>query len=113
VSYEKMDCWKLAKQFYQQVFNIELKHYFEGPVPDRNEVKNLIYTNAQDFSKVEGEYSFGDILIISLYGIECHIAIYLGEGRMLHTMKGSGSIIDRVNRWSRMISGAYRIPGAK
>lgn len=114
IPYEKKDCWALAREFYQSELGVELKHYFDGPPPDRKDVEALIYSNRGDFVKVEdGTLEYGDLILLKIFGVECHISVYIGKGQMLHTTRGSGSVIDRLSRWGKMISGVYRLPETK
>lgn len=108
VPYEKMNCWDITKAFYENVLGIELKHIFEGPTPQKETTRALIYSNMGDFEKAETP-EFGDIIIIKLRNIESHIAVYLGFDKMLHTTNSTGSCIDRITRWKPMIIGFYRI----
>lgn len=105
--YESYNCLDLVKEFYRDYFGLELKNYFEGDVPDRKEVQSLIVTNKGDFVEVETP-EFGDIVIIKLYGLECHIGVCLNTRQFLHSAKGIGSNIDRLERYSKMIAGFYR-----
>lgn len=112
IPYAQLNCWELAREFYKRMFGIELKHYYEGSdTPNRDETRNLIYTNVGDFVHVKdnSEAKFGDLILIRLLGVESHIGIYIGEGRFLHTNMGSGSVLDRLARWEKSIVGFYRI----
>ncbi len=111
-SYEDYNCFDLVKDFYRDQFNLDLQHYFEGgQVPDRKDVASLIVTNKGDFIKVEGIPRFGDLVIIRLYGIECHIGVVIEGGKFLHSARGIGSMIDRLERYNKMIAGYYRHRG--
>lgn len=107
IDYEKMDCWRLTQHFYLKMFGIELKSYYEHTPRDRSDRKALIYTNAGEFKKVE-EPEFGDIVLIKILAIESHIAIYVGNGMMLHTTEKTGSCLEPVARWKRQIVGYFR-----
>lgn len=109
IPYEKKNCWDLVVSFYQEIMGVSLFHYYQGPTPaEKLTTKNLIYTNMGDFEETK-DPKFGDIILVKLYGIESHIAVYLGNGKMLHTTRGAGSIVDRVARWEKMIVGFYRV----
>jgi len=47
------------------------------------------------------------LMVIRIKNIESHVGVYLGEGLFLHTTKTTGSVIDRISRWSKMIEGYY------
>lgn len=106
-SYDKYNCFDLVKEFYKDHFSLDLKNYWEGKAPDRTEVESLIVTNKGDFIKVE-KPEFGDLIVIKFHGLECHIGVYVGNNRFLHSARGIGSLMDRIERYSKMIAGYYR-----
>lgn len=108
IPYSKKDCFNLAKDFYKQELGLELKHYFDELPKNRNEMCALIYTHKGDFKKVRSP-EYGDIILLKIKGIESHIAVYLGNGLMLHTTEKTGSVIDRLSRWVNMVSGYYTL----
>lgn len=108
VPYSVLDCWGLAVEFYKQVFEIDLKRYYDEIPQDRDVTKNLIYTHRGEFEEVK-DRKMGDLITIRLFGIESHIAIYLGNNKILHTSKHSGGIIENISKWEKLIVGFYRI----
>ena len=106
IEYSEMNCWELTRLFYKDVFDIELKNIISDP-KDRKATENLIYSTKGEFKKIESP-EFGDIILIKIRGIESHIAVYLGEGLMLHTSETTGSVIDRIDRWGKTITGYFR-----
>lgn len=108
IEYSKMNCWDIAVAFYRNVLGIEIGTIYSGPTPPKEVTRNLIYSNSGDFEKVESP-EFGDIIILKMFGIESHIAVYLGDNKMLHTSKNTGSVIDLVSRWQKVIVGFYRV----
>lgn len=111
IPYEKMNCWELCVYFYHKVLGYELKHYYQGEVIGLEKVKkahDLIYTNIGSFEKVE-DPKFGDLMLLSVLGIESHIGIYIDNNVFLHTRKNTGSVLDRVSRWAHRLSGYYRV----
>jgi uncharacterized protein YijF (DUF1287 family) len=94
--------------FYKQEFGLELRHYFEGKKPEDKEViKNLIYTHAGDFKKVDVPI-YGDIVLIKIEGVESHIGIYIDEQFILHSRVATGSVMDRLHTWKHRVTGYYR-----
>jgi cell wall-associated NlpC family hydrolase len=106
--YEKRDCWGIVVDFYREVLGIELKSYYTDIPKSRDSAKALVYSSMGDFEEVKTP-EFGDIILIKLYDIESHIAVYLGEEKMLHTTLHSGCVIERVSRWKHLIVGFYRV----
>lgn len=108
VPYSEKDCWGIVCDFYRIVFNVDLKQYYETVPESRDIAKSIVYDSMEDFVEVK-ERKFGDLLLIKLFGVESHIAVYLGEGMMLHTSKHSGCLIERTSRWEKLIVGVYRV----
>lgn len=106
--YEEYNCLELVKEFYLDNFNLIIKNYFEGPVPNSKIVQSLIVSNKGDFISVTGKPQFGDIVTIRLYGLECHIGVCLGDGNFLHSIRGPGSAMEKLAKYGRLISGFYR-----
>ena len=100
---------KIVREFYKLEFGIELKSYYADAPNDIHKANKLIYTNKGDFNVVEGPLQFGDIVLIYLFGVECHIAVYLGDNKILHTQKTSGCMVDRLSRWEKRISCICRL----
>lgn len=97
-------------EFYKRVFNVALKRYYDEIPQNRDIAKSLIYSSMGDFTSVEEkDLQFGDLILIKMQGVESHIAVYLGDGRMLHTTIHSGCVIDRIHRWKHLIVGYYRV----
>lgn len=111
IPYEEKNCWELCRDFYREILGVELKTYFEGPVPTKEITKSLIYTNLGDFIRVaDGEKLLvGDLVLMKIFGIEAHIGVYLGQGNVLHTSKVVGSNVDRVGRLGKLITGFFRM----
>lgn len=111
IPYSQMDCFKLAKTFYKDVLDLQLKDYFDSLPTDRVKMKNLIYTNVGDFKKTD-DPKFGDLILLRIKGLESHIAINIDNSTMLHTMTNTGSVIDRKSRWNTLIVGYYTLDRA-
>lgn len=107
-SYEELNCLDLVKEIYKDFFNLEVKNYYEGEIPKREEVQSLIITNRGDFVKIDGPTKFGDLVVIRLYGIECHLGVVLSGTMFIHSARRIGCNMDRLERYSRQISGIYR-----
>ncbi len=106
--YEKYNCLDLVKEFYKDFFNLEIKNYYEGPIPGRGEVQSLINTNRGDFVRVDGPPKFGDLVVIKVFGLECHLGVVVEGTKFLHSAEKIGSNIDRLERYSKLIAGYYR-----
>ncbi len=105
--YEDYNCFDLVKEFYKDQFGLELKNYYEGDTPDRKETTSLIVSNKGDFVAVDTP-QFGDIIVIRLYGLECHLGVCVDRSHFLHSARHIGSLLDRTERYSKMIAGYFR-----
>lgn len=110
IPYSEKDCWGIATEFYREVFGVELKKYYDAIPTKREDAKELIASSVGEYRQVkDSEKSFGDLILIKLFDIDCHIAIYIGEGKILHTVAKSGCVIDRLDKWKHLIVGYYRV----
>lgn len=105
--YKSYNCFDLVKEFYKDQFNLDLANYWEGRVPNRDQVESLIVSNKGDFVKVDVP-RFGDIVVLRLYGLECHMGVVVDASKFLHSVRNAGSLIDRTERYSKLIAGYYR-----
>lgn len=109
--YEKYDCFALVRDFYFDEYGLELRNYFDGNTrPDKDATAYLITTNKGDFEKIESP-EYGAIVVINLMGYSCHIGICLGEDKLMHSIKRTGSCIESISKYSRMIEGYYKFRG--
>lgn len=107
--HSEANCWEIARLFYKLEFGVELKHYFDGPTPPPEVAQNLIFTSKGDFVRTDTP-KFGDIILLRVRGLESHIAIYLSPTQILHSTSKTGCVIDRFDKWSKLVNGFYTIP---
>lgn len=107
IPYSNMDCWELVREYYNRL-GITLQKYYETPPEDKNYVASLIQAESSKILKVDKPLP-NDIFTAKLLGIECHVGIYLGRGKILHTMAKSNCVIDSLERWKHRITGFYRV----
>lgn len=113
IPYSQKDCFEIVRDFYKQVFGMDLKRYYEEPGKDPFAARDLIYSSMGDFVQIDPkDKKFGDIVLLKIQNIECHIGIYIGGNQLFHSSKISGSVIDRLSRWKPAISGYYRVRGS-
>jgi cell wall-associated NlpC family hydrolase len=105
--YTTYNCWDLVKNLYNDIYDLDVHQYYGLDVPDYKECESLIKTNKGEFFKVERSQP-GDIMLLRVLGIECHIGLFIGSGRFIHSLKTSGVVIDSVSRYSTRVTGYYR-----
>lgn len=108
IPYSQQDCWGLVKLFYKKIFDIELKAYYEQRPNDRSITMNMIYSHSGEFAEVK-EPKLGDIIVFKMFGIPCHIGIYINQLEFLHTNETHDSVMDRLPRWNKQIVAIYRV----
>lgn len=113
IPYSELDCFGFAKKFYKEILGEDLKSYYDRTPEEINSRGDLVYSAKSDFYQVT-EPMFGDIVLIKIDGVESHIAIFIGEGLIIHSLKTTGmSVVDRLSRWSPRVSGYYRLRDEK
>ena len=83
-----VDCYGIVRLFYKEVCGIEL--------PDIR-----TYRWWESWEKVKKPEA-GDVLFMNLE--EPHIALYIGNGRILHALKKYGVQVDRYNEKCRKLT---------
>jgi hypothetical protein len=90
---------------------VELRQYYQGKTPTPAENQALIQSNRGEFIKVEDEPAYGDLIVLNLSGLECHIGIFIKPEKFLHSIEGKGSVLDNIERYKHRIVGYYRHKG--
>lgn len=106
--YEAVNCWQLVVALYREFFDIELKHLYDGDIPDRETRRALIFSKTGEFELVADTPQFGDIVILKIRGIESHIGFVVNKRQFIHSINGTGSCIEPLDRWRPNIAGIYR-----
>ncbi len=108
--YGNANCYDIVEAFYLLEMDTELDFSYGGvDISDREEVKQLISSKKGEFVKVD-EPMFGDVMTMTIFGIECHVGVYIGNGKMLHSYSPAvGCCIEDTSRWRNRITGYYRL----
>jgi len=108
IPYDGCNCWELAKRFYALCLDAKLISYFDDTTQEDELAEKLISTNRGDFNEVQSP-KFGDIIILTIAGLECHVGIYIDHEFFLHTTKAHGSVMERNHRYKKLVVGYYRM----
>lgn len=107
-----LDCWGLLRHFYKSHFDIALPSYADEyeDADDRITTVAALNRHVDSVWRPVDVPLFGDGIRLKILGDPCHVAVYIGQGRMLHTQVGCDSAIDEVYgwRWENRIAGFYR-----
>lgn len=111
-----VDCWGLVRLVYAERFGVPLPDLSAGyaDAEDRATVSGAIRGAAEDRSlwRALGEPSeVGDIVSLRIGGEPCHVGIVVADGRMLHSIAGADSSIERIagSAWENRVDGFYRL----
>ena len=102
-----MDCWGVVRYFYNVYYNIVLPEFY-NETPETEEAGEIVKTKLDKFYEVKTP-NIGDIVLLKMYGVPSHTAIYIDSRNILHTTKNTGSILEPISRWKNLIVGYYRI----
>lgn len=108
LTYDAFDCYELVRLFYRKIFEYDLDCLYASK-PESKEAVEIVDQHRHKFVEVTNP-TFGDIILISIAGLPCHVGIYLDEKTFLHSREGVGSAIDKLSNWKKRIKGFYRCP---
>lgn len=114
--YGTFDCYTLVRDYYKQKFNIDLGEFQREDDPWLT-TKNYFADKAEElgFEKINGEPKVGDVFLIQMgnTGDPDHVAIYVGEDRILHQIMGrlSGTAIYGGSYWQEHTISHLRYKG--
>jgi len=106
-----LDCWQLIKHVYADALGVLIPDYmsFYKSAMSIREASACIALAIPEWEHVETKQP-GDVLVFRINEAPWHTGMYLGNGLMLHTDEGHGSVVDRIDniRWRNRFYGAYR-----
>ena len=105
-----LDCWGLVMEAFR-MRGIEVEDVSDYGALAAAEVSPQIASAcAETWRQVEEPYEPYDVLLFSegTSGAVTHCALYLGNGRMLHTTQRTGAVITRVRSYVHRFAGAWR-----
>jgi len=112
---EGVDCWGLVRLFYRDELNIDLPSYdtaYYGPSDDER-IASLMDLHKGDWSKQDNP-KVGDVCVFNILGEPCHVGIYIGNNKFLHSRENRDSVIESLDnvKWKNRLEGIYA-PGVK
>lgn len=111
--YEGADCWGLVRLYYQTEYGIELPG-LDGRyrVHDSQEVADLVDEIKPTISATPVEWpQQGDVVVIKFRGYPMHTGIFIPGNRVLHTLSGTESVLEPLDRGrlKGRVEGYYRV----
>ena len=96
---------------YLHDLGITLPTYVEGyeSIEDSEIIGTLVVKERVKWIKVDNPEKF-DVVSIRMKGFPMHCAVYIGEGKFIHCLKGVNVSIEKINSasWKNRIEGFYR-----
>ena len=107
------DCWGLFYLVYRDLLDIELPLYLDTyqNTEDEKVLGAVIKGEIVKWTRVSVKnLRVGDGVSIRLKGQPMHVGVYIGNGKFIHCLAGSGTVIEKVNSitWRNRIVGYYR-----
>lgn len=108
-----VDCWGLVRLIYARSFGIALPAYDEEySAPSCvMEVAALVAGVRRGWREIlAGQERDGDVVLMRVRGLPCHVGVVAGGGWMVHAEEGIGSVLEAYGgpRWGRRVLGFFR-----
>jgi len=108
-----VDCWGLVYLIYNLEYNIKLPSYKEGyeTTNDLESICGLIDGERGAWYEYPlGSERIGDVILLSIGGVNRHVGIIVGDNYMLHIMHGTEVTLEIYTnlRWANRNAGIYR-----
>lgn len=109
--YSIYDCWNLIKHYYKNELNILLPDYTYLNSDDINSIEKATDKNKTKWIKLEKPEK-DCVIIFNLANHPIHIGLCIDDNRMLHTLRGHDSVIEKFTsiKWKKRIEGYYKWP---
>lgn len=108
IDYEKYDCYEIIQKFYQEVLGKNLDNLYSSR-PDKEKTSDFISNEKERFIEVE-KPEFGDIIVFNVFGIPCHVGMYVNKDVFFHSRKTTNSCLEKLSIWKKRVVGYYRWP---
>jgi cell wall-associated NlpC family hydrolase len=102
-----LDCWGLSTEVFRR-YGINLPDY-KISCEDASRIHSEVEEQREGWRRCEHEIPVPALVVIR-FTVYCdHTGVYIGQGRFIHTRKGLGVNIDRVDNpaWAKRIEGFY------
>lgn len=110
--YTGVDCWGLVLLFYRDFFGEDLVDPANGKAVSQDEAARLMDVEKATIQAAPVPVpEIGDIALMAFRGRPIHVGVYVGNGRLLHVMKGIDSVIESWEspRLRGRVRGYYRV----
>jgi cell wall-associated NlpC family hydrolase len=113
-SFDGCDCWGLVRLVYMNEYKTHLLSFVDAyqSSSDGEKVRDIVLAGKALVSNVQKAVpEYGDVVVFNIRGNPCHVGIYVGNNRVLHVMRNTDSVCERLNspRLKGRIEGYYEI----
>lgn len=108
------DCWTLVKTYAELVLGQRWPDYMYDVETFLQDASRHIVREMKSLGPVWQQVDspdHGDLMLFRFHGHITHCGIYIGEGQMLHTMKGRSSCVEPIDLWRDRLAGTFRWVG--
>jgi proteasome lid subunit RPN8/RPN11 len=102
------DCYGLIRDFYKKEKNFLLPDYIRDE-SFRTSNFDIMIKEINKFTKKIDDFKFGDLFVFSQRGNAKHLAIYYGDGKILHHPIGKLSVIEEIGSLGENFIGGFRL----
>jgi len=101
-----LDCWGLAMEVFGR-YGVKLPDCWYDCLNDRTEIRERLSETVR-YERIAAEKE-PCLLLIKVDGNPCHVAVYIGEGYMIHATRRYGVAIEPIGRYRARIEGYYDV----
>ncbi len=111
--FDGCDCYGLVRLFLMEEFGETLPEfltYADAMNPQETSVEIVANVPLLDLKRVSDPVT-GNIAVMKYYNYPCHVGIYVGKNKILHVMRNTASVCEKLNstRLRGRLEGFYAI----
>ena len=111
IPYEEQDCYEIIQTYYREVLNLELDDLYSSR-PSTEKTEQFYLEQRTRFKEIDTP-EFGDIIVFKVFGLACHIGMYVDKVHFFHSRKTTNSCLEKLSIWKNRVVGYYRWPQLK
>lgn len=108
IPYEEYDCYEIIQKYYKEVLGKELDDLYSSR-PSTEETEVFYLDQKTRFIEVDLP-KLGDIIVFKVFGLACHIGMYVDNKVFFHSRKSTNSCLEKLSIWKNRVVGYYRWP---
>ena len=105
------DCFGLVRLIYKQILKIEVFKPDSSAFNSRSVLREFLEETSRNWVEVQNLEKY-DVIAMAHDpkhpSMVQHFGIYIGNGKMIHTLKGIGSHVVNIHEYKYFIKGYYR-----